>query len=311
MQEKIKNKVLIEIGAQHPLVDGKPGVEFEKRLLKGIELYYEELNKGNQVLIYIPGSLHSIRKNEEWITDKNSLSTAGRNFLIEHGIPDECIRADESNEKYKTDGVYNSGDECLVSKSIADDEGVSRIISVVSPVQIDRKALFYIMYGYYPEMYGVGLRNTYHNYPGEAFWSLYITYYIDHTWQESFLAAKTRQERDINYKITREIQELIDAGVCIPKIVQQRKEQILPLYKNAQKNASERAGNKGIIIVVEVNENDSDETIEKKVKEVISLYNQYQGQQEIALYVQGRNTLNFIDTLKRKIGKRSTNRNSG
>ena len=97
MLEKTKNKVLIEIGAQHPLIDGKPGIEFEKRLLKGIELYNKEIECGNSPVIYIPGSLHSIKKDGQWITDKNSLSTAGKDFLLEHNIPEECIRADETN----------------------------------------------------------------------------------------------------------------------------------------------------------------------------------------------------------------------
>ncbi|MBR1540633.1 MAG: hypothetical protein IJ629_05705 [Clostridia bacterium] len=304
MPEKTKNKVLIEIGAQHPLVDGKPGIEFEKRLLKGIELYHQELEKGNDPIIYIPGSLHSIQKNGEWITDKNSLSTAGKNFLLEHGIPEERIRADETNEKYKTDGVYNSGDECLVAKSIADDEGISRIISVVSPIQIDRKALFYIRYGYFPEMYGVGLENTYHNYPGEAFWSLYITYFIDPTWQDSFLAAKTRQERDISYKVTREIQELIDAGINIPDIVKQRKEEMLSLYKKAQENMKANSENKGIMIGIDISEEDDEKVKAQKIEEVLSLCEQYQEQKEhITICVQGKVTSEVIAILKQKLGE--------
>ena len=306
VNKKIEDKVLIEIAAQHPLIDGKPGTEFEKRLLKGIELYNDELKKGNQVIFYVPGSIHSIKKEDKWVTDENSLSTAGKNFLLEHGIPEECIRSDETNNKYKKDGVYNSGDECLVAKLIADDEGISRIISVVSPVQIDRKALFYLRYGYNPEIYGVGLKNAYHNYIGEAFWSLYITYYIDHTWQESFLAAKTRQERDKNYHITNKIQELLDLGIQIPENVEQKKEILMPLYINAQKNVRNRENNKGTMIVVEINKNDDDNTISKKIQTFMNLYSQLKDQKEIYVYIQGNNFTKFIEELSLQLRKEVT-----
>ena len=292
---------MIEIAANHPLFDGKPSKEFEKRLLKGIALYHEELEKGNQVIIYVPGSVHSVKKGDEWVTDKTSLSTAGKTFLLEHGIPEECIRADESNLKYKSDGVYNSGDECLVAKLIADDEEVSRIISVVSPVQIDRKALFYLRYGYNPEIYGVGLKNTAHNYPGEAFWSLYITYYIDHTWQESFLAAKTREERNRNFQITSEIQELLALGIQIPDNVKQRKDKLLSLYRITQQKLSERADNPGRMMVIEINENDTSEVKAKKIQEFMSLYGNLQGENadKLSICVQGKDTTQFIEDLRR------------
>ena len=57
-----KNKVLIEVAAQHPLINGKPGEEFEHRLKKGIQIYNAEKEKGNNPIIYVPGSLHSIKK---------------------------------------------------------------------------------------------------------------------------------------------------------------------------------------------------------------------------------------------------------
>ena len=61
-------KILIEIAAQHPLKNGKePGEEFENRLLKGIELYKREIEKGNEVIFYIPGSIHYITKDGEKI----------------------------------------------------------------------------------------------------------------------------------------------------------------------------------------------------------------------------------------------------
>ena len=299
MQE-IKNQVLIEIGAQQPLIDGKPGEEFELRLRKGIKLYNKEKAKGNNPIIYIPGSLHSIKVDGEWKTDKNSLSTAGKNFLIENGIPLEDICSDESNERFKSDGVYNSGDECLVATQIAKDRKIERIISVASPVQIYRKALFYLEYGFEPEMYGVGLENTYHNYIGEAFWSLYITYFMDHTWQNSFLAVKTREERNRNYHITREIQELIDAGINLPDIVKTKKIEWMELYKKAQENMKSRSNNKDIVISIAA---DSEETKDEKIETILQICSQYEKEEsDITICIQGIESESFEERLRQSLG---------
>ena len=151
-------------------------------------------------------------------------------------------------------------------------------------------------------MYGVGVENTYHNYPGEAFWSLYITYFIDHTWQDSFLAVKTRQERDVNYKITREIQELIDAGINIPDIVKERKEEMLEFYKITQKNLQEKSSNPGIVIGIEINENDDNQIKYKKIEEVLKLCKQYETQEKnIKIYIQGYSDANVLEILRKKL----------
>lgn len=299
------NKVLIEVAAQHPLINGKPGEEFEYRLKKAIQIYNMEKEKGNYPIIYIPGSLHSVKKNGEWETDEKSLSQAGKIYLIEKGIPEGNIRSDESNERFKEDGVYNSGDECLVATLIAKDEEIDRIVSVVSSVQISRKALFYLEYGYLPEMYGVGVEKTYHNYIGEAFWSLYITYFIDHTWQESFLAAKTREERDRNYKITREIQELIDSGISIPDRVKRRKEEMMILYRNAQENMQLRANNKEIMIGLELDNEQDEKMTQEKINNVLSLCQQQEGNEEnITICVQGEESLETEQRLRKVFGKK-------
>lgn len=297
------NKVLIEVAAQHPLIDGKPGEEFEHRLKKGIQIYNDEKRKGNNPIIYIPGSLHSVKKNGEWETDKKALSESGRIYLIENGIPEENIRANESNERFKGDGVYNSGDECLVATLIAKDEEIDRIVSIASPVQISRKALFYLEYGYLPEMHGVGLDKTYHNYIGEVFWSLYITYFIDHTWQESFLAAKTREERDKNYKITREIRELIDTGIFIPENIKTRKEQMMLLYRNSQCNMEKRASNKGIMVGVELENEQDEEKTQEKINNVLLLCKQQKNNEEnIIICIQGKESIK-TEQILRKIVK--------
>lgn len=268
-----KNKVLIEIGAQHPLIFGKPGEEFAARLDRGIELYNEEINKGNEVIIYIPGSTHSIydKNTNTWQTDDNSLSKAGFDYLVSHGIPEDLISSDAVNEKYKKRGVYNSGDECFVSTSIARDEECGRIISVNSPVQLYRKALFYLQNGYKPEIYSVPLSNTYHNYVGELFWSLYVTYMEDHTWQEGFLAEKTREERNVNYKtdvlsqteeVQRHIYDILNNGLNLPEPVYAKKAEWLQKYAKAKDSMSEKSLEPNILIEANFSEENFDRDLD-------------------------------------------------
>lgn len=266
-------KILIEIAAQHPLIDGKPGEEFAARLDRGIELYHEELSKGNEVLIYIPGSTHSIydKTAEAWQTDANSLSTAGKNYLLSHGIPENIINSDEANEKYEKRGVYNSGDECFVATSIAMAENCGRIMSVVSPVQIYRKALFYIENGYIPEMYSVPLSNTFHNYVGELFWSLYVTLMEDHTWQEGFLAEKTREERNVNYEsevsketesAQRRIYDILNNGLNLPEPVYAKKAEWLDKYSKAKDNMKANSSEPNILIEADFSEENFDKELD-------------------------------------------------
>ena len=194
--------VLIEIAAIHPLVDGKPGKEFEEHLLQGMELYELEKQKGNNPIIYIPGSLRYIinKTTNEMEVEAMPLAEAGKKFLISHGIPENIIRANLSNIEFKGEnGVYNSADECYVATQIAKKENCGRIISVVSPVQIYRKALFYNEFGFNPEIYATGTEKTAHNYIGEIFWSLYLTYMNDQDWQYSFLSFLTRKERNLDF----------------------------------------------------------------------------------------------------------------
>ena len=77
-------KILIEVAAQHPLKNGEePGEEFESRLLRAIDIYKNEIEKGNEVIFYIPGSVHCITNKEgEKIPDKVSLACAGKQYLI-------------------------------------------------------------------------------------------------------------------------------------------------------------------------------------------------------------------------------------
>ena len=112
-QKKNNQGILIEVAAQHPLIHGEmPNEEFEKRLLLASEIYAEKIRENQKVWIYVPGSLHM----DNGIPDKVSLSEAGKKYLIEKGIQEKVIFADEMNVKYKGDaGVYNSTDECYVA----------------------------------------------------------------------------------------------------------------------------------------------------------------------------------------------------
>jgi len=258
--ESIRNtgdntKVIIEVAATHPLINGQPSKEFADRLKTAIQLYQTEIAKQNEVIIYIPGSKHSISKNGILVEDAKSLSSAGKEFLLQNGIPDQNIVADDANQKYKgDDGVYNSGDECYVATQLAKDMNCGRIISIVSPVQIYRKFLFYQEFGYNPEMYAVPTEKLAHNYVGETFWSLYITYMKDHNWQTDFLSYLTRKERDKNYypgkiqEYKRYVDEILQDGANIPDEVLQQRAQWQQKYSIAAENMQAKSENSALLV---------------------------------------------------------------
>jgi hypothetical protein len=160
-------KLLIEIGAQHPLMEGMyPNNEFAQRLLLGIDLYHKSKHKGFEVEFVVGGSRHMYKG----IIDKISLSQAGVNFLIAQGIPNENIHGLDLIQKYKkTNGVYTAADECFVATNYFKDGEFGQLYSVVSPVQALRKMLHYIWFGVYPLMYSTPVFNSYHNYIKEVF----------------------------------------------------------------------------------------------------------------------------------------------
>lgn len=159
-------RVLIEVAAQHPLVDGvKPNEEFSERHLRGIELYNEYTNRGYEVIFYVPGSRHVF----EGVADNISLADAGSRFLLQHGIPAEAIHGEDLNKHYKgEDGVYNSADECFVAANYFRDGNFGVMIAVMSPVQAMRKQLHYIWFGVYPMIYTAPTLDTFHNPVHEA-----------------------------------------------------------------------------------------------------------------------------------------------
>jgi hypothetical protein len=81
-------KVLIEVGAQHPLVRGtEPGEEFSARLLLAKKLFEEKTTQGLHVEIYVPGSRHM----HQGVADTVSLARAGVMFLEQQGLPKENL----------------------------------------------------------------------------------------------------------------------------------------------------------------------------------------------------------------------------
>lgn len=146
---------LIEVAAQHPLIDGiYPDPEFTTRLQRGAELYHASLGAGRAAEIYVPGS----RFMDSGIEDKVTLSTAGGRYLVEHGIPAAAVRGDDLNERYKgpnapQPGVYCSADECFVAARYWTDAGFGRLLSVASAGQLLRKMLHFVDFGVYPLMY--------------------------------------------------------------------------------------------------------------------------------------------------------------
>ena len=147
-RKNLYKKILIEVAAQHPLSEGKfPGEEYAKRLDIACELMEED------VYIYLPGSLH--------IPDKISLSEAGKEYLLQKGVPEDRIITTE-------DEVYNSTDECKVASRILLENEFAELICICSPAQLMRKALSYISFGVYPSFRIASCEELFHLYVEEA-----------------------------------------------------------------------------------------------------------------------------------------------
>lgn len=196
---KDRKGALIEVAAQHPLVDGElPNEEFEKRLLKAIDLYKQLSAEGKTVKIYVPGSIHK----DKGVIDNISLSEAGKRFLIKQGISKKDILADEMNKKYKgKEGVYNSTDECYVASQIFEELKYGELHCICSPAQMVRKVFSYIHCGYVPQIHTVSCDNMYHDYVDEIFVKvpnlLKDRNILDDDWEE---AKETRRLRKPNNK---------------------------------------------------------------------------------------------------------------
>lgn len=157
--------VLIEC-ASKGLVDGvHPDGEFCARLDRTIELYHLLSREGNHVHIYVPGSLHK----ENGIIDQCTLSTAGKCYLVERGIPSDVILGDRENECYKGDeGVLNSAAECFVASRIFHEGSCfgqaqyryRELHCVCSPIQVTRKWFYYLEFGLVPLIHSVPIADS-------------------------------------------------------------------------------------------------------------------------------------------------------
>ena len=188
-------RVLLEIAAQHPLVNGLyPNKEFAARLRLGIELYQHHVHDQADVEIYVPGSRHVF----DGVADKVSLSSAGIAYLIQNGIPAAVLHGDDLNARYKAeDGVYNSADECFVAASYFKNSNFETLASVVSPGQLIRKTLHYIAFGVIPLTYTAPVKLAFHGYMDELFTEIPFVLLVDATLQDpgSEKAERLRQER--------------------------------------------------------------------------------------------------------------------
>ena len=175
--------VLIEVAAQHPLLrSGRPAPEFRARLDQAAALYEDLTEQGEDVMIYVPGSLHCHKGK----ADSVSLSEAGTTYLKSKGIPEEALFGDDANRRYKGDqGVYNSADECFVAAQLFLDGDYSKLYCVCSPGQMMRKKLFYMAFGVMPWFYTVPTAGQAHDDIYELFSAIPDVIYRDHTWQDS------------------------------------------------------------------------------------------------------------------------------
>lgn len=161
---------LIEVAAQHPLIDGiHPDHEFTARLERAAELYRASVAAGRHAEIYVPGS----RFMDNGVEDRITLSAAGSRYLLERGIPAASVHGDDLNERYKgagvpQPGVYCSADECFVATRYWTDGGFGRLLSVVSAGQLLRKMLHFVAFGVYPLMYSAPTLEAAHDPVAEA-----------------------------------------------------------------------------------------------------------------------------------------------
>ncbi|MEU8935434.1 hypothetical protein AB0D30_36795 [Streptomyces sp. NPDC048409] len=186
---------LIEIAAQHPLVDGvSPNEEFAARLDRGRELYTQLTADGLRVELYVPGSRHMFHG----VADKISLSQAGSDYLISGGVPATHVRGEDLNRRYKgDDGCYNSADECVITASYFKDGDFGTLLVVLAPGQLHRKMLHYIQFGVLPLPYTAPTLASFHNYVHEAFVELPHVLFEDPDLQkpDSAKANRLRKQR--------------------------------------------------------------------------------------------------------------------
>ena len=156
---------LIEVAAQHPLINGvAPNEEFSARLDFAINLYNGLIDGGQQAKIYVPGS----RRKYEGIKDDVSLSDAGVEYLLEHELPQDDILGIKDLPR-NLQNVYCSEDECKTAYELFTKLNCKKLLCVCSPGQLMRKKLYYIKLGILPDMYSAPCDDMFHNPIEETF----------------------------------------------------------------------------------------------------------------------------------------------
>jgi hypothetical protein len=187
-------RVLIEIASQHPLRDGKPGVEFVGRLEYGMRLFEALRAQGLHAEVLVTGSVHR--------PDTISLSAAGMAYMKERGIPEAQMHGEDLTERYKGSaaswpGVYNSADEAYVASQYFKEGNFGRLHAVAGSAQLHRKALHYLWNGVLPHMHGVPADRPHHEYLREAVDYMPFVLSVDpgHQEPDSPAAKRSREER--------------------------------------------------------------------------------------------------------------------
>lgn len=202
-RRKRNKRILIEVAAQHPLIDGiTPNEEFKARLDRASQLYYFLKSQKYSVEIYIPGNIHM---DFNALADDISLSAAGKEYLVKERQfrNPEDIHGDDLNNAFDDtrtfSGVYNSADECYIASRyfFSSDKNFKCIYCICSPNQLMRKYIFYIENGIVPYIITVPTDEMFHNFFDELFEAVPYVIKEDHSLQssESELAYKTRKER--------------------------------------------------------------------------------------------------------------------
>lgn len=157
------SKVLIEVAAQHPLDDGRPGPEFKARLDRAIELTESGEFPKRECYFWVPGVKHVY--NGVW--DPCSLSEAGTGYLLSQGVPRDRIITQEDYCALGQPGAENSYDETAAAVDLFERGKCGRLVCVCSSAQAPRKALYYVYLGYLPRVYGVPLDSMHHSWVWE------------------------------------------------------------------------------------------------------------------------------------------------
>ena len=98
---------------------------------------------------------------------------------------------------------------------------------------------------------------------------------------------------------------MIDSGISIPDSVKRRKEEMMILYKSAQENMQLCAKNKGIMIGLELDNEQDEEMTQEKINNVLSLCQQQEGNEEnITICIQGEVTLETEESFKKAFDKK-------